>query len=260
MLTSLRFSLFLIILSLLFTCCKKEETLPVDPKYPHTYYTLDPDSLLKKQIVFHAKYPSIFTGIDEFGFFGYDTFPEIWPTRGPSLLQEEAADFASRFLIDNALSSGITNQNFSFNSIELKPDNNGNNHWHFDMPNQFKDTIEVYGSGISLKVMNGEIYMCNGHWYPDIYIPATFNFTKEKTLEKLTNYSLKYYTQGGVKNHRLTDEELKKARTRPMIIPLESESTIEMHVAWFIDTGLYLITVDVMTGRVLSEGIDALID
>jgi hypothetical protein len=238
------------------TSCKKEALLPVDPNYPTTYFPLNTDSLLQLRVQYHSRYPYVYTGIDEFGFFGYDTFPESFPLNlQTSYSEEKIKSIAATFLADNSGPSGITDTSYLFSSVEKLSDTNGDDHWYVKISQQWLDTIEVLGTGLGLRIINGEIISSGGKWYPEIYIPPVFNFNSEKAKTQLVNHNINYYDMVGGKSYKLSSEDIQKVRSiRLKILPINESTSIRMYIVWEIKTGIFFAMVDVMTGQVVSDG------
>jgi hypothetical protein len=245
-----------LILTILLTNCEKSD-LQIDPEYPTTIFRLSDEKLLEKRTEFALKNKYIKTSLDEFGFCGYadgfDLLKEYAPD-SDSISEQTAIDLIKKFIKDNPKETGVNNVN-DFLLLSVK--NSSPRRWYAKSMNQKIDTIEVINSKIIIDVYNGYIGNCLGNWYPEIFIPARFNIELDEAKHYLIG---KQVTHHGIGDESytvtITKQDILQSRTKLIIIPIRTDTKIELRVAWLIympNPVNYNIYIDVMTKKIIYQ-------
>ena len=129
--------------------------------------------------------------------------------------------------------------------------------WRIDTHYQKYDTIQVLFSNISILIKNSEVNYCTGNWYPNIYIPAKFNFDQENAKLSLKNKTVRHSDISGQSHSmKITDQTLVTSKINGLkIYPIKSDDKIQLFVTWkiYVPNVFYILYVDVMTGEVIAE-------
>jgi len=243
-------------MTLLLTNCEKSD-LHIDPAYPTTILKLSDATLLEKRTEFALKNKYLRTSLDEFGFCGYADDFEIQKEYAPesdSINEQTAIDLIKKFINDNPKETGVNNVN-EFSLLYVK--NSSPSRWYAKSTNQKIDTIEVIDSKIIIDVYNGYIGNCSGNWYPEIFIPSRFNIELDEAKHYLIG---KQVTHHGIGDESytvtITNKDILQSRTSLKILPLRTETKIELRVAWLIympNPVNYNIYIDVMTRKIIYQ-------
>lgn len=232
---------------------KAEATAEIDNNYPTTINILSQDELSLRINEYYERNLYITTTLNDYGFCSASLRDEANLTSFNSVSIDEATAIVENFISINSNETGICTVNdVAYDDI----DEFGENHWYFTTKNQTIDTIEVINTRIGFRVYNAEVVVCNNNWYPEIYVPGTFNFNPEKAKSILVNRVVTHLTWTGPLNITITSENLNESTVRLVIVPIEYEERIELKVTWEIDIPYpvhYLIYVDVMTGEIIRE-------
>lgn len=250
----------LLLMMAIYSCEKSNISLYNDSNYPTVYKKKTPSELAEMRASYFSENKNIQSSLNEFGFCGSqseDRFVAYPPQTAP-LEQSQAEAKALSFLSGNKIYAGISDLNaLRFVNTQNSSGYGGNQFWHLKTTIQKIDTIEVLFTSILVHICNGEVYLCNGNWYPHIYIPAKFTFSHLKAKERLVNRVVSHYTIAAQKYHvRITSSEISNSSTRLVIYPLTKDDRIELRVTWEVNIPgpvFYKIFVDVMTGEIISE-------
>ena len=240
--------------------------IPVDPNYPTTIYKLDNNTLLQKRTEYAERNRYLRTTLDEFGFCASSGLVEAEsPPFIGDISQDQAMDTVRNFISKNPHETGINNPNdINFYRSSKSTNNDGSIiDWSLRISNQQADNITVIGTEIYIHVRNGEISRCNGNWYPEIYFPINFNIDQESAKSLLIGRVLEYYNASGQYNFKtISLNDLNQATVNLSVFPINTDETIELHVAWqiHIDNMWYIIYVDVMTGEILLKNMTVDLD
>ncbi len=101
-----------------------------------------------------------------------------------------------------------------------------------------------------------KVISCQGNWYPEIYVPRDFNINEDLAKRFLINRTVTHIGMAGNPiDLKITLESLQKSTTSLVVVPIENEDQIEIHVAWkiWVDQVSFILYVDVMTGEVIRQ-------
>ena len=229
----------------------------IKPLYPTTIEKLEESELTKLRYEYHHRNYFICTSLNKFGF--SDCCEDFGPSSGgsppavlSSLPENQATEMIESFLLLNQMHTGINSVNnltYSHKKFEII---NSNIFWSFRVSNQKIDSIEVLHSEIRIQLENGKVTWCVGNWYPEVYIPETFNYSQGESKFLLLNTSI--YSEEVQDNLTITEENLCESDVRLVVFPLETVEKIELIVAWEIFIPFpfnYLFYIDAMTGNVV---------
>jgi hypothetical protein len=249
-------------------CDEKEVTADPEIKspYPTTIEKLGETELAKLRYEYHKRNYFIFTSLNQFGY--SDCCEDYGPESGisppavlKSLPESQATEMIEKFLVLNQMNTGIdstSNLTFDYKDYDFL---NSCIFWFFRVSNQKIDSLEVVHSSISIILENGKVTHCKGNWYPEIYIPETFNYDREESKARLLN--TKMYAEEVQDSVIITENNLNESIVRLVIFPLESTEKIELRIAWEIyipSPFYYLLYIDVMTGGVIAKECTVSID
>jgi hypothetical protein len=246
---------FLIVFLLIVGC--KRENLYVDPIYPSTYFEIPTEVLSSIRNSLATNYPYLKTSINQFGFC-------YWPndyinTNPPSisnlLTEADAIQLARNFISVNSLETGI--KKIADLSIETVYPLSGGIHWVVVISNQKVNNIEVRNTEVVIRITYGALVSCEGNWFPDVYIPAKYNFSESAAKSQLAGKEVTHYNIGGQKYYvTITKPDLDKCSAELKIVPIRTEKKIELRVAWMfnIPSPVYCkVYADVMTGEIILQ-------
>ena len=240
--------LLIILLATLFaasSCSDTTETTDIidisDTNYPTTIYRLPEETILQMRNDFAQRNPTMISTISQFGF--------CWPSEeminasvsSGSFTEEEAIEAIKEFIGLNP-ETGITDpDNLHFKQISRGVGSNSATTWVITTEDQSINEIEVYKSNIVFNILNRSLLFCNGHYFPNIYVPEKINFDIERAKSQLLG--------------KITKKHLQECETNLIIVPLRTEEKIELRVAWkiYLSTMYYVYYVDVMTGEIVQE-------
>jgi hypothetical protein len=251
-----RFSILLPFTLLLFSC---EESSYLTEDYPTIIEKINPDRLNTMRIEFARQNVYVETSLGDYGFCGFSDalIPSVIPSVDTTVSKSEAIEIAKEFISQNSRYTGVKDiDDINFSKVEeMRRSWDGNKCWHLVTINQRIDTVELLSSSILINIRGEEVTYCLGNWFPDIYIPKRFNITSEKATKLLLNRKVTHYTWGGSIEMVITSESLHGSTARLVIITIEREDRIEIHVAWkiYIPRVSFILYVDVMTGEVIGE-------
>lgn len=258
--------LVILIFAHLFSSCKKtvinddENPMNYDiPKdYPTTYSKLSQDSIAKMQAEFVIKNKYLVSSLNDFGFCGKGDVSSLSPPFSNKITKDEAIAKVKLFCSQNPIETGVKNpEDLKLDASASITNNNGITTWTLVISSQEYDASEIIDTRLFFRLTSAEVVSCIGNWYPDVFIPKEFNISQEKAKELILNKVVSFYTIAGIKyDVTISSEHLKNSSVRLSIFPVKTDEKIEMHVTWqiLIDSGLYIFYVDVMNGKILSQG------
>jgi hypothetical protein len=231
-----------------------DPNLPVDSNYPTTFYKLDPGTLSKRITAFADRNKYIVSSLNEFGFCsGGGLYSK--PPQCNNITREEAVEIVKNFISQNQVETGITDPN---NLTIIKTINtttyNNDFRWYLESSPQKIGSIEVFGAITYINIINSEVVIFNGNWYPNIYIPLTFNLDQEMAKNLLVGRITGDTDIGGYPYYMIiTSESLNLASAKLVIFPLNTGDSIQLRITWEISVMSHKIYVDVMTGEIVYD-------
>ena len=248
--------------------CEKSVDFPIDPQYPTTLYRLGTNDYIHSLVSYFMRNPDVITALTWFGFCGYSGGYEkeyYFPPKNGYTSRAEAIALAKEFIARNPKQTGIndtsavrfdyTDQDWGYDSTCF---------WFLRTPNQFVNSMEVLNSMVGFRISNGRLIECIGNWYPEIYVPGTFNISTDKALQNLVGRECGLWGWGGYEPNKVKQSDLKDAEISRVVYPvtdgsyeeLESQTKTELRVAYKINlpTAFYIFYIDVMDGRLISSG------
>jgi hypothetical protein len=243
-----------------FISCEKVNHPDVDHNYPTTINEISADAISQLRSEYHLKNRYMVTSLNNFGFCGFfDNATEIeWPPITGPLSQQEAIGIVENFALLNKSHTGIS----SFDDVQFAEisssavSSEGSSMWSFETNNQYIDTLEVLDTKIIFMIKNSEMYWCVGNWYPEIYIPKSFNFNSENAKTVLVGRVVTHLGWADSWDVTITPENLSESEVRLVIKPLKYDDRIEIRVAWEVLIPYpvnYRILVDVIFGDIVYE-------
>ena len=233
-----------------------EQTGEEDPLYPTTIYRLSEEILSIMREDFAQRNPDIYSSLNHFGFCSWSSDGGTGTPGG--FTKEEAIAAVKEFVARNPEYTGVNNPNdLQFKYIESSVIYNDALFWCLKTENQKINGIEVDNTEILFHTQSRKLIRCYGNYFPEIYVPEKFNFNAEQAKSKLSgkeifivDWSGNPYSIGFV-----TEEHLRQATVKLIVVPLETEEKIELRVTWQIhlDSLYYIFEIDVMTGEIIRE-------
>ena len=245
---------------LIFVQCKEDPE--VDPNYPTVVEQLEDSDI--NQIVYDLQQsPMVFCQtVDQYG------FPSI-SFDDTLCINEESWIYnaTTKELIDSAKSaifrygnflnvidtskieflSIISNDNVTFEKFYKEPNDSGPPAWILTTRSQVYDGYEVSGTNLKIILAPDHIAGIGGHWYTNIYVPTTDNYSEEAAKESLINRTFTYSRNEIIPTNDMTWHETKK-----VIIPVRRADTIELRVCWALHPSTWEIAVDTQNGEVIT--------
>ena len=227
-----------------------------DTNYPTTISRLPEETILQMRNDFAQRNPTMISTINQFGF--------CWPSEeminasvsSGSFAEEEAIEAIKEFIGHNP-ETGITDpENLHFKRISRGDDSNNATTWVITTEDQLINEIEVYKSNIAFNILNRSLRFCNGHYFPNVYMPEKINFDIERAKSQLLGKEVIHLGFAGQYSlGKITKKHLQECETNLIVVPLRTEEKIELRVAWKINllTMYYVYYVDVMTGEIVHE-------
>jgi hypothetical protein len=259
--------IFVCSLVLVSSSCKKTVDLPIDHNYPTTIRALNTVDYNNSLTSFFTRNPDIITALSPFGFcssvYGMDKEYYIPPKNG-IISREETISLAKSFIDRNPKQTGISDTSFlEFVYASQYFGYDSNSFWILQTQTQFVDSLEVLNSNISFKITNGKVIECTGNWYPEIYIPAKFDISKEKALQNLIGADCGICGWVGCTSDKVKQSDLSTAQISIVIYPVivgpvdkpGSNSKTELRIAYKISlpSTYYIFYIDVMDGKLISS-------
>ena len=229
--------------------------LSIDPNYPTTFYKLHPDTLSAKKAAFAERNKYLVTSLNEFGFCsGSSSGINRNPPHQDNITQEEVIEIAKYFTSQNKAETGIVNPDvLDFTRISTYTVNN-DICWSLQSSTQIFTSTEVIGSFICFLIMNREVIICNGNWYPNIYIPQNININKEQAKNLLVGRVLGYNDPSGYPYYMtISSDIMNSASTKSAIVPINKGQSIELRVTWEIYILSHMVYIDAMTGEIVFD-------
>ena len=255
----------LILLVYLFSCEGNENIEETNSSliiYPTTINSINSDQLSQMRYEYHQTNYFILTSLNHFGFCDCCAdFGSSYGSSPPPVLAEVsesyATEIADNFLILNKKHTGVLNKEEIQYSRKTYEKIGMDIYWHFKTSNQLIDSLEVIYSQIVVNVENGKVTWCTGNWYPEVYIPKTFNYLEEDVKSMLAE-TVVYHSDcwGSSWSEIVTDSILEESNFRKVIVPIETGSKIELRVSWEINVPnpvFYKFYIDVMTGEIVLK-------
>ena len=245
--------LMLLTITIFFAGC---ETIDSDPDYPTTYLWIPSPTLEQLRTEFAQNNVYLNSTLSDFGFcsrWDYDVSPKLAPVLD-TLTENEAIELVRAFVSLNPSTTGVK----SINNLIIEKIwrgsaySDGSIPWQVRSSNQMADTIEVLDTKIYFRIKNRELVTVANNWFPDIYIPDNFVFNQEQAKSKLVGKKVSYYSWGK-RDMTISAADLNSSVSKLVIMPIKTDETIELHVAWqiWIESAAYIIYMDVMTGNIL---------
>lgn len=231
-----------------------DPNLPVDSNYPTTFYKLDPGTLSERITAYADRNKYIVSSLNEFGFCsGSGLYSN--PPHQDNLTREEAVEIVKNFISQNQVETGITDPN---NLTIIKTINtttyNNDFRWYLESSPQKIGSIEVFGAVIYINIINSEVVIFNGNWYPNIYIPLSFNLDQEMAKNLLVGRVTGDTDIGGYPYYMIiSSDNLNSASIKLVIFPLNKGDSIQLRFTWEISVLQHRIYVDVMTGEIVYD-------
>jgi hypothetical protein len=248
--------LMLLTITILFAGC---ETIDIDPDYPTTYLWIPSPTLEQLRTEFALNNVYLNSTLSDFGFcsrWDYDVSPKLAPVLD-TLTENEAIELVRAFVSFNPSATGVKSINdFIIEKIWRGPVyNDGSIPWQVRSSNQMADTIEVLDTKIYFSIKNRELVSVANNRFPDIYIPDNFVFNQEQAKSKLVGKKVSHNTWGGKVDMTISAADLNSSVTKLVIMPIKTDETIELRVAWqiWIESVAHIIYLDVMNGEILRE-------
>jgi len=235
------------------TLCAKwiELTGEKDPMYPATIYCLPEGTLLQMRNDFAQRNPNVYSTLNQFGFCANGYGGGYSPPDG--FTEEEAIAVVKEFVARNPEYTGVN----SPDDLQFRSTYSPSGIWYIWSENQAINNIEVTNTAISFRVQSKQLVFCAGNHFIDVYVPKIFNFSLEQAKSQLLGKEIIHLGWGGPYSAGIvTENHLQQSTAKLIIIPLTTDTKIEIRVAWqiYLDSPLhYIFEIDVMTGEIIRE-------
>jgi len=244
----------LLTVSLLSVSCEKRE-LYIDPYYPTTFKKLSNEEITLMRTSLINDYPYIRSTLSDFGFcIPSDFYDVIKPSPNSHLLTEtESIELAKDFVSKHPKETGI--ENSADLEISRVYSLSKETYWTVVSSLQKVDTIEVLYADIVFRFDEGELVICEGNWFPGIYIPSKFNFSEPEAKNNIVGKQVSHDGWTGKYFQTISKSSLEDCTTDLNIVPIHSADKIELRIAWmfYIPSVSSKVFVDVMTGKIIME-------
>jgi hypothetical protein len=247
----------ILIISILLISCEKND---IPSNYPTTLIKGSSSIISQLRSSYALKNPFMTSSINDFGFCDIigDPLNVGTPPLQNILTKSEATEIVKSFVSNNSSTTGVKNPDeLTFYQVSTTTGYGRAIGWHFKTVNQKIDTIEVMYTMILIHLTNGVVTSCYGNWFPEIYIPAKFNFSQAKAVSDLEGKVVSHYTFVGAEyTVSISKADLGKSSVSLKVLPIETEDKIELRVCWQINIPgpvYYKIYVDVMTGAIIGQ-------
>lgn len=107
---------------------------------------------------------------------------------------------------------------------------------------------EVRGTNLQVLLSPDEIIGISGHWYSEISVPTTDNYSAEQAQDLLYNQTFTYN-----RTEILISDNTNWHTPKKVITPITRSGQLELHVCWALYPGTWEILVDSQSGEVLSS-------
>ena len=243
----------------LLSCDKNDSNDKIDdPMYPTTFNRLSEKDFLQMRNDFAQRNPTMISSIDRFGFAGWsEELINAASSSSGTFTEEEAIEAVRQFVALNPETGITAPNNLQIEQISQGVGADRENTWIIKIGNQKINNIEIYDTSFSFNLRNRALYFCNGHHFPNVYVPENFNFDIERAKLQLLGREVIISGWGGPMNFgKVKAKDLQGSAADLIIVPQRSEEKIELRVTWRIgvSTMPYVFYVDVMNGEIIMEG------
>lgn len=261
--------LFLAVCSFLVfaSSCEKNVYTPENQKYPTTIHKLCSTDYNNELASYFARNPEINSALNEFGFCDYSESNDreySHPPKNEYISQDQVISLAREFIRKNPAETGMSDPSLaSFYNISQMWAYDSAFIWNLHISTQFVNSMEVMNTDGILEIVNGKVTIFVGNWYPEIYIPDTFNILPEKAMQSLVGKECGIWGWGGYMSNKVKQSDLNNARVDKVIYPVSDGSTdhpetntkTELRVAYkiYLPDAYYIFYIDVMDGRLISS-------
>jgi hypothetical protein len=228
--------------------------------YPTAYFKPEPSDLQKLEKEYFELNPFTKSGLNEFGFCGFegsDLDRTIEYPPDPQFTGSLSKTAVMDFLSSNAQFTGVTEPDqmdfMDIDSTSYAWD--GSRIWSFRSADQFYKGIEVYYSNVIFHLWHGKVRDCTGHWYPRISIPESFRIDSTSAKQKLIGRIASYYGWAGPYYSVISKSDLEGSSAKTVIFPVMDDNAIVLYVTWeiYLPAASYKFFIDVMSGKIVSE-------
>lgn len=133
-----------------------------------------------------------------------------------------------------------------------------NTSWLISFGDQEYGGLEVQFTSIDVYLDADKVVAVEGHWYPDIVVPAKDKVSWTRAANSLEGYQLEWAGFGGEPHTFTIESGSITPQPEKVILPVEEEEYIEVRVAWRIGIRLsshllgWHILVDTTTGEIIQ--------
>lgn len=113
---------------------------------------------------------------------------------------------------------------------------------------QIYQDYEVRGTSLQVLLSPDEIIGISGHWYSEISVPETDNYSADQAQDLLYNQTFTFNRTETLISYNTIWHTPEK-----VITPIIRSGQIEIHVCWALYPGTWEILVDAQSGEVLSS-------
>jgi hypothetical protein len=256
---------FVIVLlfSILFYGCEKsndtQQKSSISGDYPTTYLKLDSTLIVQRRSAYLNKNQYLHSSLNTFGFCDWNGDPLLrgMPPYKGDVSESEAKAIIKEFISKNSSETGVSNPGYlDFARSDKETGYAGSILWYFHSRNQKVDNIEIMNTTIMFGLINKNLTVCLGNWYPDVYIPDKFNYDQAKAKSVMIGQEVSYGSFSGAETSKtITENDLKGCSFDLKIMPVDFSDKIELRVCWQIYAPdlFYKFYVDVMTGEILRK-------
>lgn len=216
-----------------------------DAAYPVTIPALSPEAQSALEAEFALENPRTCPGLDRFGF-----------TRGVCLFHSEGipADIDVNDVIRKARDMIVANSRFTGvtrpSQLVVARESHDSSELRIDFQPQTRSGLTVEGTEIFVIMDSKGPRWVVGHHYPEIRFPS-HSVPAGKAETSILGLTIHYFDWTGGKDYVVDQDSFEGAPVR-VIYPRETETAVELHVAWQIHAGFFYTYVDAATLEVLG--------
>jgi hypothetical protein len=221
---------------------------------------LDSTLIIQRRSDYLIKNQYLHSSLNTFGFCDWNGDPLMrgTPPYKGDVSESDAITIIKEFVSKNSSELGISNLEYlDFSKPDKQTGYAGSILWYVRSQNQKVDNIEILNSSILFVLTNKCLTTCLGNWYPEVYIPSSFNLDQVKAKSTLIGQEVSFGSWSGIGTSKtITENDLNGCTFVLKIMPLNYLDKIELRVCWKIDASSlhYIFYVDVMTGETVMKG------
>lgn len=215
-----------------------------DPSYPTTYYTLTTSQLGQATETFsQLNNGQICTELNAYGWCSNNwtlcieiVRQEVFDRAGQISMMKASLVASRQFSVVADSNSLVISKSWARGGCILCDGSEGDITtigWMIEFENQVYNGLEVLDTRLTVLTDIEKVWHMGGHWYPEVYIPETDQFSPEEAKQSLIGIELQL--EGSYTNPSyIIPAGSFIEQVGKFIIPLEAADSVEMRVVWRI--------------------------